>query len=114
MLGDVGDPQDVGLDDGELTIDQVGHARSVGSGTPAPLGGQSPEPRTLHQHRHSVVADRDDPTNPELGMNTRCPIRAARGGVDLADPIGEPGMADRASRGRAATRRVVARPRDLE
>ena len=98
----------------EVAVDQIGDAGRVRPGLPAPAGGQSAQTRASHQHRHGVVADGDAPTDPQLGVDTRRPVGAPRGRMDLADQIGQPGVADRPCRGRSARSGVVAGARHLE
>jgi hypothetical protein len=76
MLADVGDPEGIGLDDREVALDQIGDVRRVRPSPPAPAGRQSAQAAAAHQHRYGVVADRDSPAHPKLGVDTWCPVGA--------------------------------------
>jgi hypothetical protein len=86
----------IGLGHGEVAIDQVGDARKVGRAAPAPSGREAVEPRPHHQKLHLAMADTDAAPEHELCVDAPGAVGSARGDVDLADEVGEPGMPDRA------------------
>jgi hypothetical protein len=51
-----------------------------------------------HQQLHGVIANADAAAQGELGVDPAAAIGLPGGGVDLADRIGEPGVADRPRR----------------
>ena len=67
-----------------------------------------------HQPRHPFAAGPNPATQPQLGMNARCAVGAARGPMHLADLISQHRVIDIASRRPATEPLVVARPRNLE
>lgn len=94
VLGDVGQPELVWPLAPKDAVDEVlggrtGHAppfaRTVAAG----------DSGALHQHRNRVVADPDPAPEHELGMDTIGAVAAVRGGVDLADQIGQPRVPNR-------------------
>jgi len=85
----------IGLGHAEVAIDQVGDARKVGRAAPAPSG-QAAEPCPHHQELHLAMADTDAAPEHELCVDAPCAVGSARGDVDLAYEVGEPGVPDRA------------------
>jgi hypothetical protein len=102
MLGDVGHPQLVAAGPGELALDQVAGGR-LGSQPASELGaaGDALQAGAAHQQLHSMEADRDAPTQGELGVDPSAAVGLAGGSMDLSDHLGEPGRRiDRGEGGR--------------
>ena len=96
MLGDVGDPQLIGLVAMKLPVDTVaggGHPWDVAKAR-APR--DSLNPSASHQHLDRLVTDGDALSEDQVGMDTPDAVGSSRDGVHLADHVGEPDMADRA------------------
>ena len=96
---DVGYPERVGLRPREGPVDEIGRGRALVR-APRPVAvGQSLQTSSAHQHRDSVVADRDPLTEPELGMDPQGAVGPAGVQMDLSDLVRQPGVADRSSGG---------------
>jgi hypothetical protein len=57
------------------------------------MRGQAFDTGSAHQHFDRVVPDDDAVAEPELGVDPRRAVGATRSGVDCADSVGEPGVA---------------------
>ena len=98
MLGNVGDPELIGCGTGELALHEVGGRRDLMDVLAAGVPDYPFDPRTAHEHLDGGVSDADALSQGELGMHPAVPIGPSRGGVYLGDHVGQPDMANRASR----------------
>ena len=98
MLGDIGHPQLVGFSSDEVTVDQISGGLSRSDQPPATVGARKPsQSGLLHEHGDGVVPDGDPVTHGELGVDPVRSVSASGGGMDLADDVGQPDVADRPS-----------------
>lgn len=72
------------------------------------LVGQALDPVAVHEKSDCVVPDDDPASGGEFGVYPRGAVDLERLEVDLADLVGEPGLADRACGGSAVSPVVVA------
>ena len=96
MLGDVGDPQLVGLVAMKLPVDPVaggGHSRDVAK---ARAPGNPLDASASHEQLDRLVTDGDALSEDQVGMDTPDAVGASRRDVHLPDHVGEPDVADRA------------------
>ena len=114
MLGDVGDPQLIGLVAMKLPVDTVAGGGHAGDVTIARAPRNALKASSSHQHRDRQVADGDALSEDQVCMDTPDALGASRRDVHLPDHVGEPGVADRAGRGCAQTSSVVAGLGDVE
>jgi hypothetical protein len=85
MLGDIGDPQLIGLVAMKLSFDPVaggGHTRDV---TKARAPGDSSNASASHQHLDRQVTDGDALSEDQVGMDTPDAVGAPRRDVYLPD-----------------------------
>ena len=78
MFCDIGNPQQVRFEAGEVSVKQVRRGCLPGGSAVWAVGSQyDQQGRLLHRHRHSVVSDRDPMTYPEFGVHPQRSIGAA-------------------------------------
>ena len=96
----VSHPQPVRCRGGEGPRDLVaGGRRRTQPAAELGAAGNALQAGAAHQQLHGVVADVDPAAQGELGMDPPAAIGLAGVGVDLADGVGQPGVADRPLRG---------------
>jgi hypothetical protein len=114
MLGDVGHPQAIAFVAGELAVYQIRRGRQVRHAPPFRAARQPGDARLAHHQFDLTVAHGDAPAQRQFGVHPTSSVRAPRGGVDLTDLIGQPGVTDSPRRGWPILPGVVARLRHAQ
>src|SRR5918994_4222211 len=95
VLGDVGDPEPVWVVASEVPVDEVAGGGLVGDAPVLRATRQALQAGLAHQQPHGFLADGEAVAEGELGVHAPVAVHAAEIDVDLADQVGEPGVADR-------------------
>jgi hypothetical protein len=98
VLGDIGGPQLIRRAAGELAVHQVGGGWGLVHGPFAFVAGQALDAGAAHQQLHRAVPDHHAAAQGEFGVDSPAAVDTVGGGVDLADHVGQPGVADRPRR----------------
>ena len=117
QVGDVGDPEDAGGLGAKAALDEiVGDANAGDADRRAPtlLGDQPGDPGLAHETLDALARDLDAVSHAQLGVDPGRPVDLAVRGPDLLDALRQPGVAERAIRGRSGRPGVIARARDAE
>ena len=114
VLGDVGDPQLIGLVTGELAVHQVTGGRTVGDLAIAGPARQAGQAVAAHHQLNGAARHDDAPSVRQLGVDASGAVGATGGVMDLADDLQQHPMAHRPRRRRAPPPGVVARHRDAQ
>jgi len=103
QIGDVSDPQHVRAIGAELPLDQIARGRDPRDpdrGAPPLAGPDAGDTSGFHQPRDPLAPHADVVLEPELGMDPRRAVHASALSMDLADPLGQPRVLQRAVRRR--------------
>jgi hypothetical protein len=90
VLGDVGDPQPVRFDSGEVPVDEVGGGNDAWDLLASFRAWEAVDLGSRHQHLDGVVADLDASVEGEFSVDASGAIGASRCGVHLDDLIEQP------------------------
>lgn len=95
-VGDVRRPRLVRVGRAKVALEQVGSdpdARQPDRRAPALACRNPGDTSRSHQPLDALSPDVDAMPEPQLGVNAARAVGAVRGGVDLLDPLGQPGVA---------------------
>jgi hypothetical protein len=95
VLGDVGNPEPVWVPAREVPVDEVAGGGLVGDAPVPRSARQALQTRLAHQQPHGFGAHGEAVAEGELGVHASVAVHAPEVDVDLADQVGEPGVADR-------------------